>query len=197
MKLSDLLKSNFTRIAENTTKYYLELTRFNGDRFPSEAALLATAGVLDAHEYVFIEGSISLETIIDMARRAVEIGDDASTSHLKTISDRFVSLMVRQGRSLAYTLSHLPKGVDEFERDPLFNVVFDLEVAIFTAESPRLPLVQVQEACFSKATSMSKAIQNTRSRYKGDALFASATANFMDSTEPNLWTIREQLGIRG
>ena len=41
-------KSNFSLVAENTTKYYMELkTRFKG-RFPDDASLLATAGILDA-----------------------------------------------------------------------------------------------------------------------------------------------------
>ena len=39
-------KSNFVRIAENTTKYYLELTRNYSNRFDDKVALLTTAGVL-------------------------------------------------------------------------------------------------------------------------------------------------------
>ena len=66
-----LFKSNFTRIAENTTKYYLELTRNYGNRFDDEVALLTTVGALDAQTYVFVEGSIDLDTISYIAKQAV------------------------------------------------------------------------------------------------------------------------------
>ena len=71
MGLRDLFKSNFARIAENTTKYYLELKTNCGNRFCDEIFLLATAGVLDAQNYIFVEHSIEIDTIIDMARKAV------------------------------------------------------------------------------------------------------------------------------
>lgn len=46
-------ESNFTLIAENTTKYYLELRKNYKDRFNDEVSLLATAGILDAQFYIF------------------------------------------------------------------------------------------------------------------------------------------------
>ena len=43
-------KSNYTLIAENTTKYYVELTKNHKDRFSDEASLLATAGAITLKE---------------------------------------------------------------------------------------------------------------------------------------------------
>jgi len=68
---------NFTFIAANTTKYYLELTRNYSNRFNDEASLMATAGLLDAQTYVFIERTINLSTILDMAKEAALLGEDA------------------------------------------------------------------------------------------------------------------------
>lgn len=62
---------NFTLIATNTTKYYLELTRDYSDRFSDEASLLATAGVLDAQNYVFVERTISLLNIRNITATSV------------------------------------------------------------------------------------------------------------------------------
>jgi hypothetical protein len=69
---------NFTFIATNTTKYYLELTRNYGNRFCDEASLMATAGILDAQTYVFVERTISLSTILDTAQEATSsVEEDA------------------------------------------------------------------------------------------------------------------------
>ena len=63
-------ESNFTLIAENTTKYYLELTKNYKNRFNNETSLLAAAGILDAQSYV-IEKTISPSEIIDIAQETV------------------------------------------------------------------------------------------------------------------------------
>jgi hypothetical protein len=70
---SDLLASlgeasNFTLIASMTTKYYIELEKLHGHRFPDEISLLATAGILDANVYVFVTQKIKPEQIIAIAR---------------------------------------------------------------------------------------------------------------------------------
>jgi hypothetical protein len=70
-------ESNFTLIASNITKYYLELTRNYSKRFSDEVSLLAIAGLLDAQFYVLIEGVISLSEILDMAKKSALLGDEA------------------------------------------------------------------------------------------------------------------------
>lgn len=64
-------ESNFTLIAENTAKYYLELTKNYRNRFKDEASLLATAGILDALVYVFMDQTINPQEIIDIAQKSV------------------------------------------------------------------------------------------------------------------------------
>ncbi|MBU4293915.1 MAG: zinc ribbon domain-containing protein [Actinobacteria bacterium] len=70
-------ESNFTLIAENTTKYYLELTKNYKNRFNNEVFLLATAGILDAQFYIFMDKTINPAEIIDIAKKAVSSGKDA------------------------------------------------------------------------------------------------------------------------
>jgi len=70
-------ESNFTLIATNTTKYYLELTRNYSKRFNSEAAILAAAGLLDAGVYVVIERTINPSEILDMVQKSASLGEEA------------------------------------------------------------------------------------------------------------------------
>jgi len=58
----------FTLIAARVTKYYLELTRNYKDRLNDEVTLLASAGLLEAQDY--IERTIRLSKIIDMAKKS-------------------------------------------------------------------------------------------------------------------------------
>jgi len=69
-------ESNSTFIAENTTKYYLELSKNYSDRFGSDASLLATAGILDAQGYIFIQQKINPQEIINMASTSIETKND-------------------------------------------------------------------------------------------------------------------------
>ena len=70
-------ESNFTLIAENTTKYYLELTKSYKNRFKDEVFLLATAGILDAQFYIFIDQTINPQEIIDIAQKSVSSKEEA------------------------------------------------------------------------------------------------------------------------
>jgi len=70
-------ESNFTLIAANVTKYYLELTRNYNDRFSNAASLLTTVGVLDAQTYVFVEKTIGLGDVISLAERSAQLGEQA------------------------------------------------------------------------------------------------------------------------
>lgn len=69
-------ENNFTLIAENTTKYYLELNYSHKNRISNDITLLAVAGVLDAQYYIFVDRSISIPEIINMAKKAVSSGGD-------------------------------------------------------------------------------------------------------------------------
>jgi len=70
-------ESNFTLIAENTTKFYLELTKNYKNRFNNEVFLLATAGILDAQFYIFMDKTINPAEIIDIAKEAASSEKDA------------------------------------------------------------------------------------------------------------------------
>lgn len=66
----------FTLIAENTTKYYLELSKNYKARFSDKVSLLATAGILDAQFYVFMDQSISPSEIIYLAKEAASSNNE-------------------------------------------------------------------------------------------------------------------------
>jgi RNAse (barnase) inhibitor barstar len=64
-------ESNFTLIAEITTKFYLELEKEYKSFFTDQVSLLATAGVLDAQWDVF-SGKIKPVEIVTIAKEAVK-----------------------------------------------------------------------------------------------------------------------------
>ena len=65
----------FTLVAARVTKYYLELTRNYKDRLNDAITLLASAGLLEARDY--IGQNISLSRIIDMAKKSVLVKEEA------------------------------------------------------------------------------------------------------------------------
>ncbi len=187
-----LFKSNFTRIAENTTKYYLELTRNYSNRFDDEVTLLTTTGVLDAQTYVFVEGSIDLETIAHIAKQVVSKEELEPTSYQKMTSQAFLKKF--QTKSAIDKIVSSSEEKDELEKDTLFNFIFSLEVEIFTVDCPEVSRPAIELACYEKADTLLKAINRMKKRYKGEKLFTLATINLMDS--PQFETIRKQLGIK-
>jgi len=70
-------ESNYTFIAENTTKYYLELARNYGGRFNDESSLLATAGILDAQYYIFMQRKINPMKILYIAKKSLGAGRES------------------------------------------------------------------------------------------------------------------------
>ena len=193
MGLRDLFKSNFTRIAENTTKYYLELKNNYGNSFSDEISLLAATGALDAQNYIFIEHSIDIDTIIDMARTAVsseEASLDISTYERVAMGERLRKYRRKRSSAVEFLLGEETK----FEEDPLFNFVFSLEVELFAVDSRRFSRADIEWSCYTKANTISNAIRKTKERYNSEAPFALATANLMDS--PKFEAIRKQLGIK-
>ena len=186
-----LFKSNFTRIAENATKYYLELTRNYGNRFDDEVTLLTTVGALDAQTYVFVESSIDLDTISYIAKQAVSKEELELTSYQKMASH--AELKRLKAKSLVDKIISSGEK-DELYEDTLFNFIFSLEVEIFTVDSPEFSRSAIELACYEKADTIQKAINRMEKRYKGEKLFTVATVNLMDS--PQFDVIREQLGIK-
>lgn len=67
-------ESTFTLIAENITKFYLELKRNYQSSFPDEITLYATAGVIDA-QWDIQSGEIKVEAILEIARESQKSGD--------------------------------------------------------------------------------------------------------------------------
>ncbi len=61
-------ESNFTLIATNTTKYYMELRRAHAYCFPDETALIGSAGMLDAGTYILVLGTVAAEQITVLAK---------------------------------------------------------------------------------------------------------------------------------
>jgi len=61
-------KSNFTLIANMTTKYYLELKRNFSHRLSDETSLISVAGILDANVYIFGTQQIKPQQIIAIAQ---------------------------------------------------------------------------------------------------------------------------------
>jgi len=192
MGLLGLFKSNFTRIAENTTKYYLELTRKYSNRFNDEVALLTTVGTLDAQTYVFVEGSIDLDTISHIAKQAVSKEELEPTSYQKMASQAKLEKFL--AKSPIDKILSSSGGKDELDEDTLFNFIFSLEVEIFAVDSPEFPRSAIELACYEKADTILKAINRVKKRYKGEKLFTLATINLMDSSR--FEAIREQLGIK-
>jgi hypothetical protein len=186
-------KSNFVRIAENTTKYYLELTRNYSNRFDDKVALLTTAGVLDAQTYVFVEGSIGLDTISHIAKQAVLKEELGPTSYQKMASQAFLKKFCAKSPIDRIVFSSEEK--DGLEKDPLFNFIFSLEVEIFTVDSPEFSRSAIELACYEKADTILKAIRRMGNKYQGKDLFAKATTNFMEA--PDFRDIREKLRIKG
>ncbi len=193
MGLFNPFKSNHARIAETTTKFYIELTRKYNDRFDDEISLLATAGVLDAQWYVFATNKthINVSEIINMARGAVVGGDVVAQRIIRTIPEqRQLKNWDRRKISpgdLLSTFAFPP------ESDPLTNFIVSLEVRIFIAESPRVNPNDIMIECSKKMSTITKVICETKERYTGERRISSDTAQHMQS--PQFKQLRKELGI--
>lgn len=69
-------EDNFTYVARNITKFYLELSKDYKECFRDEVSLLTAVGVLDAQIYIFSEGSISISEIEEIAQKSVTSEED-------------------------------------------------------------------------------------------------------------------------
>lgn len=190
-------KTSFSIIAENTTKYHMELkTRYEG-RFPDDASLLATAGVLDAQNYIFTSSpQIDITDILELARRCTakdqnrlpmrkEIRFSKTLENYRQRESSWVDVLVGSSEDSAGP----PECTDE-----VFDFVFGLELLLFKVEHTRFSPSDIEEACRSKYKTIEKAITRTMKKYNaGKGIFAQATTAFMENAllEP----LRNSLGI--
>lgn len=187
-------KSNFSLIAENTTKFYLELTKRYPNRFSNDISLLAIAGILDAQNYVFAS-----PPTIDGAE-IFRLAEVASSSKYikKQISFEKRMKKYKRGKISAVDIlieDEQDKYLISDSTKKLVNFVFGLELLIFKADSPNLSPWAIEDACKDKIKTIEKAITNTMSKYTvGEGLVAQITTNFMES--PRFQSMIEQFGIK-
>jgi hypothetical protein len=179
-------KTNFSLIAENTTKYYMELKTRYRQRFPDDASLLAAAGILDAQNYVFSSPpQIEITDVIELALRCtardediIALSEDAPFSRI-AVAD-FERLMDSFGPPRC-----TPK---------VFEFVFGLELLLFQADNRRFSPYEIDEACRSKHKTIGEAITGTMRKYNvGKGIFARATTTFMEDV--SLKAVRDALGV--
>jgi len=194
-------KSNFTIIAENTTKYYLELKNRYSDRFDNGISLLAIAGVLDAQNYIFTSSpTIDIDEIFELAKESTS-NDETITSlnSMKSIINFEKRMQDYKGGKISST--ELILGDEESGEEIsdtiniLFSFIFGLEVMLFKADSPNISPPMIEQACRDKYKTIEKAITHTMNKHKvGQGLIAKATTNFMES--PKVRPIRQKVGLR-
>jgi len=61
-------ESNFTLIATNTTKYYMELRRSHAHCFLDDTSLIAAAGIIDAAMYILVHRNLAADHITVLAK---------------------------------------------------------------------------------------------------------------------------------
>ena len=193
-------KSNFTFIAENTTKFYLELERSYKTKFTDRASLLATAGVLDAYYYIFKvkNPQITIEDIVELARDSTRHDEDhPPMRELISFQKRFTDY--KHGRASAIDMIvGDDEGKSSVERtelaDDLFDFVYKLEMTIFMVDNSRMSPSRIEEACQDKYKTIEKAIIKTINKHKaGKGKFARTTKLLMKSVM--FKQTRQKLGI--
>ncbi len=189
------LKTNFSLIAENTTKYYMELKGLYKERFADDASLLAAAGVLDAQNYIFPSPpKIDITDVMELARKCTAKDEDYIPMR-KLIQYSDNTRRYRDHKSsIADLLSfEYSEGPPECT-DEVFDFVFGLELLLFEVDNKRFSPQAIEEACRSKYKTIEKAITQTMKKYKvGQGILARATTAFMENS--SLEPLRNRLGI--
>ena len=188
-------KTNFSLIAENTTKYYMELKSRYKERFTDDASLLAAAGILDAQNYIFPSPpQIDIIDVIELARKCTAKDEDyIPMRKLIQYSENTQRYRDRKS-SIADLLSfEYSEGPPECT-DEVFDFVFGLELLLFKVDNKKFSPHAIEEACRSKYKTIEKAITQTMKKYKvGRGMLARATTAFMEN--PSLEPLRNSLGI--
>jgi len=188
-------KTNYSLIAENTTKFYMELITRYKDRFPDDVSLLATAGVLDARHYVFPSPpQIDITDIIELAQKSTA-KDEGHISMRRLIQYSAPLQRYREHKSSVADLLSFEYSEGSPEcTDEVFDFVFGLELLIFKADTTKLSPFAIEEACQRKYRTIEKAIAETMKKYSvGKGRFARATTAFMEDV--SLEAVRNSLGI--
>jgi hypothetical protein len=189
------LKTNFSLIAENTTKYYMELKGRYKERFADDASLLAAAGVLDAQNYIFPSPpKIDITDVMELARKCTAKDEDYIPMR-KLIQYSDNTRRYRDHKSsIADLLSfEYSEGPPECT-DEVFDFVFGLELLLFEVDNKRFSPQAIEEACRSKYKTIEKAITQTMKKYKvGQGILARATTAFIENS--SLEPLRNRLGI--
>ena len=175
-------KDNYAIVAENTTKFYVELQRNYADRFPDETSLLAAAGVCDAAAYVFGERTVSADDIVEIAEAVI---DKRSAVQLQRMEDKLQRIGAGK----------MPPGdlLLDKHSSPLTDFVAGLEVKLFAVESPRLSESDIVGAVVSKYETIAKVVAKTTDKYTSESQFASNVKALMES--PDYAGLRARLGI--
>ena len=188
-------KTNFSLIAENTTKYYMELKSRYKERFTDDASLLAAAGVLDAQNYIFPSPpQIDIIDVIELARKCTA-KDEEYIPMRKLIQYSDNTQRYRDHKSsIADLLSfEYSEGPPECT-DEVFDFVFGLELLLFKVDNKKFSPHAIEEACRSKYKTIEKAITQTMKKYKvGRGMLARAATTFMEDV--SLEAVRNKLGI--
>jgi len=189
------LKTNFSLIAENTTKYYMELKGRYKERFADDASLLAAAGVLDAQNDIFPSPpKIDITDVMELARKCTAKDEDYIPMR-KLIQYSDNTRRYRDHKSsIADLLSfEYSEGPPECT-DEVFDFVFGLELLLFEVDNKRFSPQAIEEACRSKYKTIEKAITQTMKKYKvGQGILARATTAFIENS--SLEPLRNRLGI--
>jgi len=187
-------KTNFSLIAENTTKFYMELITRYRERFPDDASLLATAGILDARNYVFSSPpQIEITDIIELARKCTAKGKGYIPIRKSIQYSDNIQRYRDHKSSVADLLSFEYSNGSPECTDEVFDFVFGLELFIFKADSKFSPF-DIEEACRTKHKTIEKAITGTMKKYHiGKGVFALATTRFMEDISQE--SLRNSLGI--
>lgn len=177
-------QNNYSFVAENATKYYVELNSRYKNRFKDEICLLATSGVLDAQNYVFASPPrINIEDIVHLAKESTNL-DKSHVPIRRLISSEKATQGFFQGKKSGTDvfLDYIVHSENEFDcPDELFDFVFGIELLIFGVDTG-YSSTTIREACSKEINTIEKAIVKTIKGYKvGKGIFAQSTTAFMDS----------------
>lgn len=165
-------KDNYAIIAENTTKFYLELQRNYASRFPDETGLLSAAGICDAAVYVFAEKTISVDDIVEVAAAVAAKRSVVQLQRMENKLQRLSAGKMTPGDLLL-----------DKHSNPLTDFIAGLELKLFAVESPRLRESDIVGAVVSKYETIAKVVAKTTEKYKSEPQFASNVKALMEAPE--------------
>ena len=109
-RIINRIGERFTSVAENITKYYLELKRNYYNRFNDEATMLASAGLVEAQSY--IEQKISLAQILDIAKKSVLANEGAMVEFIINLEIKLFQIEAPE-----FGISEVTEACSEKKRD--------------------------------------------------------------------------------